>query len=54
MAGHSAFKNIMHKKGRADAARSKMFAKLSREITVSAKLGLPDPTMNPRLRLAIQ
>jgi len=54
MAGHSAFKNIMHKKGRADAARSKMFAKLSREITVAAKLGIPDPAMNPRLRLAIQ
>ena len=54
MAGHSAFKNIMHKKGRADAARSKMFAKLSREITVSAKMGMPDPAMNPRLRLAIQ
>jgi len=54
MAGHSAFKNIMHKKGRADAARSKMFAKLSREITVAAKLGSPDPAMNPRLRLAIQ
>ncbi len=54
MAGHSAFKNIMHKKGRADAARAKTFAKLSREITVAAKLGLPDPTMNARLRLAIQ
>ncbi len=54
MAGHSAFKNIMHKKGRADAARAKMFAKLGREITVSAKMGMPDPTMNPRLRLAIQ
>ena len=54
MAGHSAFKNIMHKKGRADAARAKMFAKLGREITVSAKMGSPDPGMNPRLRLAIQ
>lgn len=54
MAGHSAFKNIMHKKGRADQARAKMFAKFSREITVAAKLGLPDPAMNPRLRLAIQ
>ncbi len=54
MAGHSAFKNIMHKKGRADAARAKMFAKLSREITVAAKMGLPDPAMNARLRLAIQ
>jgi YebC/PmpR family DNA-binding regulatory protein len=54
MAGHSAFKNIMHKKGRADAARAKTFAKLGREITVAAKMGLPDPAMNPRLRLAIQ
>lgn len=54
MAGHSKFKNIMHKKGRADAARAKMFAKLGREITVSAKMGMPDPAMNPRLRLAIQ
>ena len=49
MAGHSQFKNIMHKKGRADAARSKLFGKLAREITVAAKLGLPDPAMNPRL-----
>ena len=54
MAGHSAFKNIMHKKGRADAARAKAFAKLGREITVAAKMGLPDPAMNARLRLAIQ
>jgi len=54
MAGHSAFKNIMHKKGRADAARAKVFAKLSREITVAAKLGSPDPAMNSRLRLAVQ
>ena len=54
MAGHSKFKNIMHKKGRADAARSKLFSKLSREITVAAKLGMPDPAMNPRLRLAVQ
>jgi YebC/PmpR family DNA-binding regulatory protein len=54
MAGHSAFKNIMHKKGRADAARAKLFAKLGREITVAAKMGMPDPAMNPRLRLAIQ
>ena len=53
MAGHSKFKNIMHRKGRADAARSKLFSKLSREITVAAKAGLPDPNMNPRLRLAI-
>ena len=53
MAGHSKFKNIMHRKGRADAVRSKLFSKLSREITVAAKAGLPDPTMNPRLRLAV-
>ncbi len=53
MAGHSKFKNIMHKKGRADAQRSKLFSKLSREITVAAKMGLPDPAMNPRLRLAV-
>ena len=54
MAGHSQFKNIMHRKGRQDAAKAKMFAKLAREITVSAKTGLPDPGMNARLRLAIQ
>lgn len=53
MAGHSKFKNIMHRKGRADAVRSKMFSKLSREITVAAKNGLPDPAMNPALRLAV-
>jgi YebC/PmpR family DNA-binding regulatory protein len=53
MAGHSQFKNIMHRKGRQDAAKSKLFGKLAREITVSAKLGLPDPAMNPRLRAAI-
>src|SRR6185436_10893046 len=53
MAGHSQFKNIMHKKGRADKARSKLFGKLAREITVAAKLGLPDPAFNPRLRAAI-
>src|SRR5215468_4104464 len=53
MAGHSKFKNIMHKKGRQDAARSKLFSKLSREITVAAKMGMPDPAMNPRLRLAV-
>jgi YebC/PmpR family DNA-binding regulatory protein len=53
MAGHSKFKNIMHKKGRADAARSKLFSKLSRDITVAAKAGLPDPAMNSRLRLAV-
>ena len=53
MAGHSQFKNIMHKKGRADKARSKLFSKLAREITVSAKIGMPDPAFNPRLRAAI-
>lgn len=54
MAGHSQFKNIMHRKGKQDAVRSKMFSKLAREITVAAKTGLPDPAMNARLRLAIQ
>jgi YebC/PmpR family DNA-binding regulatory protein len=53
MAGHSQFKNIMHRKGRQDAVRSKLFSKLAREITVSAKLGVPDPDMNPRLRAAM-
>jgi YebC/PmpR family DNA-binding regulatory protein len=53
MAGHSKFKNIMHKKGRADAVRSKLFSKLSRDITVAAKMGMPDPAMNSRLRLAV-
>jgi YebC/PmpR family DNA-binding regulatory protein len=53
MAGHSQYKNIMHRKGRQDAVKSKLFGKLAREITVSAKLGLPDPDMNPRLRAAI-
>ncbi|KMO31696.1 YebC/PmpR family DNA-binding transcriptional regulator [Methylobacterium aquaticum] len=53
MAGHSQFKNIMHRKGRVDAVRSKVFSKLAREITVAAKLGTPDPSMNPRLRAAI-
>jgi len=53
MAGHSKFKNIMHRKGRADSVRSKLFSKLSREITVAAKAGLPDPAMNARLRLAV-
>src|ERR1700747_1009146 len=53
MAGHSQFKNIMHRKGRQDAVRSKLFGKLAREITVATKLGLPDPDMNPRLRAAI-
>jgi YebC/PmpR family DNA-binding regulatory protein len=54
MAGHSQFKNIMHRKGRQDAIRSKLFAKLAREITVAAKSGLPDPAANSRLRLAVQ
>ncbi len=54
MAGHSQFKNIMHRKGRQDAVRSKMFSKLAREITVAAKSGTPDVGMNPRLRLAVQ
>ncbi|MFB9138449.1 YebC/PmpR family DNA-binding transcriptional regulator [Maritalea porphyrae] len=54
MAGHSQFKNIMHRKGRQDKVRSKLFSKLSKEITVAAKSGMPDPDMNPRLRLAVQ
>jgi len=54
MAGHSQFKNIMHRKGKQDAQRAKAFSKLSREITVAAKAGLPDPSANARLRLAIQ
>jgi YebC/PmpR family DNA-binding regulatory protein len=53
MSGHSQFKNIMHKKGKQDAIRSKLFSKLAREITVAAKLGLPDPAMNARLRAAV-
>jgi YebC/PmpR family DNA-binding regulatory protein len=53
MAGHSQFKNIMHRKGRQDAVKSKLFSKLAREITVAAKLGTPDPAMNPRLRAAV-
>src|ERR1035437_3906764 len=53
MAGHSQFKNIMHRKGRQDKVRSKLFGKLAREITVSAKIGMPDPAFNPRLRAAI-
>ena len=53
MAGHSQFKNIMHKKGKQDALRSKLFSKLAREITVAAKMGLPDPAMNARLRAAM-
>ena len=54
MAGHSQFKNIMHSKGRQDAVRAKLFSKLSKEITVAAKHGLPDPAANARLRLAVQ
>ncbi|PQA88496.1 YebC/PmpR family DNA-binding transcriptional regulator [Hyphococcus luteus] len=54
MAGHSKWANIQHRKGRQDAKRSKMFSKLSKEITVAAKMGAPDPEFNPRLRLAIQ
>ena len=53
MAGHSKFKNIMYRKGAQDKKRSNMFSKLSREITVAAKMGLPDPDMNPRLRAAV-
>ena len=53
MAGHSQFKNIMHKKGKQDAIRSKLFSKLAREITVAAKMGLPDIGMNARLRAAV-
>ena len=54
MAGHSKWANIQHRKGRQDAARSKLFSKLSREITVAAKMGDPDPEKNPRLRLAVR
>ena len=53
MAGHSKFKNIMHRKGAQDKKRSGLFSKLSREITVAAKMGMPDPDMNPRLRAAV-
>jgi YebC/PmpR family DNA-binding regulatory protein len=53
MAGHSQFKNIMHRKGAQDAKRGKVFTKLIRELTVAAKTGLPDPNSNPRLRAAI-
>jgi YebC/PmpR family DNA-binding regulatory protein len=54
MAGHSKWANIQHRKGRQDAARSKLFSKLSKEITVAARMGDPDPEKNPRLRLAIK
>ncbi len=53
MAGHSKYKNIMYRKGAQDKKRSAMFSKLSREITVAAKMGTPDPDMNPRLRAAV-
>ena len=53
MAGHSTFKNIMHRKGAQDKKRAAQFSKLSREITVAAKMGMPDPDMNPRLRAAV-
>ncbi|MQX36193.1 YebC/PmpR family DNA-binding transcriptional regulator [Roseospira navarrensis] len=53
MAGHSQFKNIMYRKGGQDAKRAKLFTKLAREITVSCKVGSPDPDSNPRLRAAI-
>lgn len=54
MAGHSKWANIQHRKGKQDAKRSKMFSKLSKEITVAARMGAADPDFNPRLRLAIQ
>jgi len=54
MAGHSKWANIQHRKGRQDAVRSKLFSKLSKEITVAAKMGDPDPEKNPRLRLAVK
>lgn len=54
MAGHSKWANIQHRKGRQDAVRAKLFSKLSKEITVAAKMGDPDPEKNPRLRLAVK
>src|ERR1700712_3181074 len=54
MAGHSQFKNIMHRKGAQDARRARQFARVIREITVSARHGLPDPAPNPRLRAAVK
>jgi len=54
MAGHSKFKNIQFRKGAQDKKRAKLFSKLAREITTAAKMGMPDPAMNPRLRSAIQ
>ena len=53
MAGHSKFKNIMHRKGAQDKKRAGLFSKLSREITVAARMGMPDPDFNPRLRAAV-
>ena len=53
MAGHSQFKNIMHRKGAQDKKRAKLFAKLAREIEVAARMGAPDPAQNPRLRSAV-
>ncbi|MEE9348407.1 MAG: YebC/PmpR family DNA-binding transcriptional regulator [Robiginitomaculum sp.] len=53
MAGHSKWANIQHRKGRQDKARSKLFSKLSKDITIASKIGGPDPDMNPRLRLAV-
>jgi YebC/PmpR family DNA-binding regulatory protein len=54
MAGHSQFKNIMHRKGRQDAKRARMFTRLAREIEIAARVGAPDPDANPRLRMAIE
>ena len=53
MAGHSKFKNIQHRKGAQDKKRAKVFSRLAKEITVAAKMGMPDPDSNPRLRTAI-
>ena len=54
MSGHSQFKNIMYRKGAQDAKKAKIFAKMARDITLAAKMGMPVPDKNPRLRLAIQ
>ena len=54
MAGHSKWANIQHRKGRQDKLRAKVFSKLSKEITIAAKMGDPDPDKNPRLRLAVK
>ena len=53
MAGHSKFKNIQHRKGAQDKKRAKIFARLTKEIMVAAKMGMPDPDANPRLRTAV-